>query len=227
MKATVEYIKERFGHFNRLLFGGRLPELPVALGDAAGYAGKCEFRKRRLPDGRTVSDSFVMRINTRIDMSAEEIDDTIIHEMIHYFIELHGLPDTSVHGDIFKAIMNGINAAHGRKVSVRKQLTATQRGEANATKRRLHAVAVIRMRDGRTGLKVVPRIEQRILAFNTDMRKFREVASVEFFLSANPYFGRFPSSTALRVYFVDEPGLREALTDSRPIRIENGRVEVD
>ena len=40
MRPDIDYIKEKYRHFNDLCFEGRLPEVPVELCDAAGFLGK-------------------------------------------------------------------------------------------------------------------------------------------------------------------------------------------
>ena len=86
MKATVPYIEQKFEVFNRQMFGGKLPKIPVELSDAKTFLGQCVYKKRRKPFGKTELYDFRLRINTRVDLPEREIEDTIIHEMIHYYI---------------------------------------------------------------------------------------------------------------------------------------------
>ena len=53
MKATVPYIEQKFEEFNRQMFGGKLPKIPVELSDAKTFLGQCVFRTRRKPFGKT------------------------------------------------------------------------------------------------------------------------------------------------------------------------------
>ena len=64
---------------------------------------------------------FRLRINTRIDLPEEEIEDTIIHEMIHYFIEVNKMEDSSAHGPLFLHMMNTINEKFGRHLTVSRK----------------------------------------------------------------------------------------------------------
>ena len=56
MKATVPYIEKKFEEFNRQMFRGKLPKIPVELSDAKTFLGQCVFKKRRKPFGKTEKD---------------------------------------------------------------------------------------------------------------------------------------------------------------------------
>ena len=116
MIATISYVERKFAEFNRQMFAGQLPKLPIELSDAKTFLGKCVYRKRVKPNGKTENYDFRLRINTRIDLPEHEVEDTIIHEMIHYFIGWKQLEDTSSHGTIFRHIMNSINEKYGRHI---------------------------------------------------------------------------------------------------------------
>lgn len=216
MQVTVQYVKSRFDYFNDKMFGGRLESVPIAPGDAAGYLGKCEFRRRLMPDGSTVSEDFVLRINTRFDLPADVIDDAIIHEMIHYFVECHQLKDTSPHGSIFKALMASINAAYGRNVSVTHRMDAPKPVPAKTPMARKRVVAVVTMENGRTGIKVLPHVGKTIANYCRQVSRSPGVKKVELYLSANGLFANYPASGALKVYYLDAAVIVEALrNDSR------------
>ena len=52
MRATVDYVKSKFDEYNKLMFESKLPRPSIMHSSAKTFLGKCEFRKRRLPDGR-------------------------------------------------------------------------------------------------------------------------------------------------------------------------------
>jgi len=83
VKATIPYIEQKFEEFNRK-FGGKLPKIPVELSDAKTFLGQYVYKKRRKPFGKTELYEFRLRINTRVDLPEREVEDTIIHEMIHF-----------------------------------------------------------------------------------------------------------------------------------------------
>ena len=62
--------------------------------------------------------NFVLRINTRFDLPEELIQDTILHEMIHYYIAVNHLRDTSSHGRLFRQEMKRINNEANRHITI-------------------------------------------------------------------------------------------------------------
>lgn len=211
MKVTIDYAKAKFTEFNDRIFAGRLPDVPIKLTSAATFLGKCVCHKRRGDDGVPLHEGFELRFNERIDLPPDVIDDTIIHEMIHYFILINGLHDTSSHGEIFKALMHCINAAHKRNVSISHRPTAEQRNQTVDSHRTIHVIASIRMRSGIVGVKVLPRNPSKVLWFYREISRMDDVVSVDIYVHDNPYFNRFPTSTALRYHPVEASELEQQL----------------
>ncbi len=214
MIADVAYVKRKFREFNRQMFAGQLPEIPVYLSDAKTFLGKCCFKKRALPGGRTEYYDFSLRINTRVDLPEREIEDTIIHEMIHYFIAYKNLKDTSAHGVLFLQIMNGINERFGRHLTVSYKSNERVREALVDKKQRYHVIAVVVFRDGRSGVKVLPRILPRILYYYNIILMQQEIASVRLYMSNDIFFNRFPTSSALKVHFMDAEEINAHLKDA-------------
>ena len=153
MKATIPFIRERFEQFNAQMFGGQLPQLSIRLSHARTFVGMCTFKRHRLLSGGMENYDFKLQISTQIDLSECELEDTIIHEMIHYYIGVHQWRDTSEHGRLFRQMMNDINERFGRQVSVLHQSTKTQREQTVDKVPHYHVVAVVRFKDGRVGIR--------------------------------------------------------------------------
>lgn len=226
MKATKEYVERRFAEFNRLMFGGRLPLPPVRLSDAGSFLGQCVSKSRRLPDGHAENYDFELRINTRYDLPEHTLEDVIIHEMIHYFIAYNGLRDSSPHGRLFKALMQSINTAFNRNLSISHKLTPEQKEQAVSARRTLHVIAAVYFRSGQTGVKVLPRVVTKILDYDNKARRHPDVRQVEYYLHDNPYFNRYPTSAALRVHDIDPATLKENLSGARRLRLDGNRIIV-
>ena len=112
------------------MFAGKLPMLPIKLSDAKTFLGVCTYKKRIGKDGKVEKYDFALRVNTRIELSEDEIEDTIIHEMIHYYIGYNQLEDTSAHGAIFQQVMNAINEKYGRHLSISHKSSKSQKEQA-------------------------------------------------------------------------------------------------
>jgi hypothetical protein len=204
LKPLIDYIQSRFDEYNARFFGGALPLVPVKLSHAKGFLGKVTFtrRKQGLFSGYK-NENFVLRINTRIDLPEELIQDTILHEMIHYYIAVNQFKDTSVHGRLFRREMARINAEGNRHITISHRLTDEQRAQAIVHKTR--AVALVRFSDGKTGIKVVPNQERHIRYWDKAAKRRFPVSSIDWFFSDNDYFARFPSSVAMKIYLIADP----------------------
>ena len=226
MKATIPYVQKKFREYNQLMFAGKLPELPIQLSDAKGFIGVCKYRKRRLEDGTIELYDFRLSINTRIDLPEEEIEDTIIHEMIHYFIGLNRLEDSSSHGPMFQHLMNTINEKYGRHVTISHKSTKEEVEQSYDTRNKWHVIAVVTFFGGRRGIKVLPRIIERILAYNRGVSKGPGVEHIDFYMSNDPFFNRFPNSAALNVYDVPKEDLDTHLTGAKLLTVTDNSVIV-
>lgn len=214
MKATVPYIQQKFREFNQLFFAGTLPELPIELSDAKGFVGVCRYKSRQKEDGTVELYDFKLSINTRIDLPEREIEDTIIHEMIHYFIGVNRLEDSSSHGPMFQHLMKTINEKYGRNITISHKTTESQREELIDKKPHYHVVAVVSFTNGKTGIKVLPRVLPRILNYYNKVREQKTVADIKLYMSNDIYFNRFPNSSALNVHYVEPSELEEHLNDA-------------
>jgi len=175
------------------------------------------YKKRRKLFGKLELYDFRLRISIRLDLPENEVEDTIIHEMIHYYIHFNGIKDTSAHGKVFRQMMNDINQRFGRNITITHKSTPEQKQQLAETRKRWHVVAVVRFHDGRSGIKVIPRIRQRIVGYRNGVLMSREIKSVDFFITNDPYFNVFPSSSALKVHILDaseyEPHLQRQLSE--------------
>lgn len=215
MIATIPFLEKRFETFNRDCFGDSLLPLPIKLSRATRSLGACTYKKQRRPFGKTVFSDFCIRISTRFDLPENELEDILLHEMIHYEILSKQMHDTSSHGRLFRSRMNEINERFGRNITVSHRMTPqTTPAEARPSWR---IVARVRMNDGRSGIKVLPCIARRLKTYRRGLLLSGEVAAVDFFWTDDPYFSRFPKSSALNVFFPGDPDIENHFTTARPI----------
>ncbi|MCQ2289554.1 MAG: SprT-like domain-containing protein [Muribaculaceae bacterium] len=226
MEITVGYVRQQFDRFNALCFGGKLPPVPIKLSNARSFLGVCSYKRR--PDGRggEVKYDFVLRINTRIDLPPAEVEDTILHEMIHYYIGVNQLKDTAPHGRLFKTLMDEINTRHGRHITISHRCTPQQQEQAVDTRRRWHVVAVLTLANGNTGIKVLPRIVQRITHYYNAVIQSPQVAAIKLYMTDDPYFNRYPNSSSLKAHHVDPAELTAHLHGSHTITTDGTTATV-
>lgn len=225
MDITIPYIKRKFGEFNQQIFAGRLPMPPIRLSHAKTFLGACVYKKRTGKDGRVEKYDFVLRISTRMDLSEQEVEDTILHEMIHYYIGYNQLEDTSPHGVVFRKIMAGINAKYGRHIVISHKSSKAQSEQVVDRHPRYHVVAVVSFHDGRTGIKVLPRVLTSILRYYNGALASREVAAVRLFMTHDAFFNRFPNSSSLKVHFVPVDEIQSHLVGAEKLECDGKRIQ--
>ena len=123
-------------------------------------------------------------------------------------------------------MMNDINERFGRQVTVSHQSTKAQREQTVDKVPHYHVVAVVRFKDGRVGIKVLPRISQRIFYYYQHVGAHQDVAHVALYMAHDAFFNRFPNSSALKVHFVNEDDLTAPLKGAKFISVEGNKLRI-
>ena len=127
MRATIPYIQEKFDTYNALCFEGKLPAVPLKLSRARTFLGRLEYKRKYNFWGRvTKCTDFLMRVSTYYDLPEDQLDDIIIHEMIHYYIAYFCIKDRSAHGPVFRSMMKDINKKYGRHITISTKVEQLQ-----------------------------------------------------------------------------------------------------
>lgn len=214
MIATVEYVKERYGHFNEVCFDGALPEVPIVLTKAKTFLGKLEYQSVRGMFGRVLATGeFRIKISTVYDLPEAELEDVIIHEMIHLYIASRRIKDNSSHGKVFREMMATINEKHGRHVSVSHPRSRALSQQVNCAGPVTRYVCISTFRDGRRGVTVC--IEKRLVQMMKDLMRYYDLAGVAAYRSDDPFFARFPKSHKPRIFKVNQKELEKHLTEEQ------------
>lgn len=223
MKPTRDYVQRRFDEFNALCFGGELRPIPVRLSRARSFLGQITYRREHRFFGRSRNESFVLRISTLFDLPPDELDDVILHEMIHYSILSRQLKDDSAHGALFRSMMDDINRRFGRHITVSHRRTAEDNARDTAV--RQHLVCHVCFRDGRSGITVAA--HTRLLSLWDDLSRWSEVSEFRWHVTRDPFFNRFPRSKVLKVYRVDPVELEEHLRSAVPLMRDGATVKAE
>ena len=219
MKPTIDYLKAKFAEFNTVIFAGRLPEVPMALCTVTSFIG--QYKKQ--------GSTHLLRFSTAFDLPETELEDTIIHEMIHYFIAYNGLHDRSAHGPLFKAMMQSINESHGRNITVSRHTSRGEMSQAkeearNAAGAKWHVVAILYFTTGELGVKVLPRVVPKIIEYYRNISTARNIRRVDLYLHNDPYFNRFPTSTGRRCQPITEEEIGKHLKVAHRLEVKNGKL---
>lgn len=231
MEITEKLVREKFEFFNRQIFGGKLPMPRIGLSRARTFLGACTFKTRRGLLGKKTRYDFAIRISTMFDMSETEFEDTLIHEMIHYYIGVNQIEDTSAHGQKFRSMMADINSRFGRRINISHR-SEGDKGKASAEgvavqRRQYHVIAVASLVDGRTGFKVLPRVAPSILKFYNGLLSSGMVKTVSLFMSDSPFFYSYPNSSSLRVHIMERDTVMQHLEGAVNISCDGKTLRVE
>ena len=225
MTATVPFIQKAFDRFNALCFEGVLPAVPIVLTRAGTFLGKMEYKSRRDFFGIVSSHyDFRLKISTGFDLTQEELEDVIIHEMIHYYIAYRNLRDSSVHGETFRRIMETINKKYGRHITVRHHGEPEQNlVRDGSTQYKKHYLCVSTFTDGNMGITVCA--STKIFELYKLLPKYYQISKMEWYGSIDPFFNRFPRANTPKIYKITKEELSEHLRESVPLKCDGHTIE--
>ncbi|MBR3093370.1 MAG: SprT-like domain-containing protein [Bacteroidaceae bacterium] len=224
MRFSPTYAIRKFNHFNQLCFDGQLPPVNIEMCDSKSYLGQCTCKVRRKADGTKEKYDFRIRLSLRADLPEDELDDILIHEMIHYYIDVNHFHDSSAHGPLFRMKMASINANYGRHITISHKGTKEQKEQMQDKRPRWHVVAVLTMTNGKKGIKVLPRVLPSILKYYNGVISSPQVQAVELFMSDNVFFNRYPNSSSLRYHELDESVIESNLQGAEKMGCDGTRV---
>ena len=222
MTATLEYIERKFQEFNEQMFEGKLKPLPFKLSSARTFLGQVRFYQEKSPDGTMHYMNFQFVISTKVDLPEAEVEDTIIHEMIHYWILSNQMQDNAPHGDIFIRKMQEINMKYNRNLSVAHKAT---KEEADQDKEiRQHLICVVRFKTNQMGITIANK--SRLFQLWDELPNFPKVAECNWYLSTDPYFNRYPRASSAKVYPIPRAELEEHIKDAQPLVRTGNNIRV-
>lgn len=157
MIITLAEIERQFDKWNKAIFGNELPRPTFELIQTKRHLGQFHWRKIG-----TDKMGYSIRISVFYDRPLESYVDTIVHEMLHFYIRYKGIKDTSSHGRIWKAKAAEISRRFNLNIS-RTNPAGGGASEAVLEKRASKEVSkyeyaiVCKMRDGyHYGVGVAP-----------------------------------------------------------------------
>lgn len=221
MVATLDYIESKFHEFNALIFDGVLKPLPFKLSSARTFLGQLRYRRRRKWLGGWIYEDFQLVISACKDFDERLLEDTLIHEMIHYYILFNQLQDTTAHGKLFRQMRDDINRRFGRNVTISHKVSDKERFED--TDRRKHLLCVSHFRDGRVGVTLAA--ETRVIMLWRELSKFPEVVECRWYITYNSFFNRFRRSLKPKIYLVDKAELERKIFDATPLVMEGRTIK--
>ena len=192
-ELTIDYLRQAFEHYNDLIFEGKLPVPKLKWSRAKTRLGQMAC-KRKTSWGRTKYYDFTISISNYYKLTKEEIDDVLIHEMIHYSIAYTGLKDTSTHGIVFRGMMDKINRTFNRHITISVRTRNLQARSAQQPKDYL--ILALKMKDGKYFLSSINPSAAGKLAIS--LTRTREIAHYAWYQSQDEYFRSMPRVRSLR-----------------------------
>lgn len=221
MRATLEFLENRFNTFNQDIFVNVLPRPVMHISCARSFMGQFKVERKRAHMGKYI-ETFHLTLSNRYDLEESTLEDIVIHEMIHYMIHYKKIKDTSSHGIHFKALMNEINKKFGRHITVSHRCSK-QELESDASKSH-SIVCLCTMTDGR---KLVCRVSQsKVFEIHSAFQEWDKVADEEWYWVFGSYFNRYRRVLTPKLFPVDREGLEiiESGTRLEFVEVSGGRT---
>lgn len=226
MRATLEYIHERFDYFNKLIFKDSLSLPTFSISHSRTQLGQVRFRRRRTWNGKWRYSPLVLAISVQWDLDEDIMDDVIVHEMIHYYILSNQIQDNAPHGAVFRSLMSKINSTYGRHITIRYKTPTAGSSADGATAVVAQSsgpryFCIMKLRDGTIGITVAAKT--RLFWLWDMIPRVPDILEYKWYVSQDPFFTRFPRSQSIKIYSVKPSELEKPLKNSSPL-VRNGRV---
>lgn len=219
MRANIEFLRERFMHFNRSCFEGKLPAVTLRISSSLRTLGT--LRHPRRPSEAVRPAEIVLSISNRLDLETGVVEDTIIHEMIHLYIYCNGIRDTSTHGLEFRKIAHYINRRHGRNITISHRGSDEEKKTDRIRKPRVVITSYL------NGEKCVTVCSPRYtLAIYKALKGSKQVRNIEIMATSDPVFAQYPASRTPKLYRIDSYKLEQARQQAVFYQYNNGKFEV-
>ena len=172
MIITIKEIKEQFDIWNKKAFNGELPTPQFELMQTKRMLG--QFCPSKVMGQYT----YKIRISVFYDRPFEYYVDTIVHEMLHYYIKYKGIKDTSSHGRVWKRMAAELSNKFGLTIT----RTNPAGGDAtNAVKDKRNGkqeyVIICKLNNNRHGAAVLP--PTKVSYFKSQFENWRMVITLK------------------------------------------------
>lgn len=216
MTLTTDMLRVWFRQFNADYFDDSLPMPRLALSKARTRLGTMSCKCHRRLTKRVYTD-FCIRISIFYDCTEREYKETLLHEMIHYYITYNNIADTSAHGRVFHSMMNRLNNDHGWHITVSSSMRGHRPSDPQAQATSAYLVLAIVLKNGDRLLSVVsPRSARRV---DTMARMADAIADHRWYMTHDSYFANFTRVRSLRAHRVDIALFDEKTAAMQPLAI--------
>lgn len=215
MYPTRTQLEAIFDKYNRLCFGGSLVRPPIHLNRRKRSMGLTVVRT----DTRTGRKSIHIEISVLNDLPESEYIDTMVHEMIHYYIFSNNLKDDATHGSIFRKIMARINRECAVKVTLNYKATDDELLKPGPNWRHF---CIAKLRSGEQAILVVG--PSKLFDFWHGLKTcFPEIIELRWYISRLRLLDAYPLARTPKLYKITPDRLEALLANAQ--KLENdGKV---
>lgn len=223
MIPTIDFIERKFKEYNDLMFEGKLQLLPFKLSSARTFLGQVRCIRKKNPDGTWHYSDFQFIISNKVDYDENVVEDTIIHEMIHYWIFSNQMQDNAPHGKLFVSKMQEINRRFDRSLTIVHKKTKEEQNID--TEKREHLICISRMRGNQLGITIASK--NRLFMLWDELPKLPKVVECNWYVTTDPFFNRFPRASSLMIYRISREELEPHMKDFRKLLRNGDRIVVE
>lgn len=212
MQVTKGLLRTWFDELNGSCFDGELPVPRLETGVSRTRLGSMSCKWRRSLFRKQCYDHCI-RLSNYYDLDEDGFRNVLLHEMIHYYISVKGIRDTSAHGRVFRQMAARFNA-DGWHVTVRAGRNLPVAEHVSGRVKERLALSLL-MRNGERRITLVNPAYCGKLDFQ--LRSVREVAGWSWYKTKNPDLQLWPQVRTLRARRVNSGELDRLLAGAEPV----------
>ncbi|MDE6023069.1 MAG: SprT-like domain-containing protein [Muribaculaceae bacterium] len=202
MRASIKFLISGFNRFNNEIFGGELPLPLMHISSARTFMGQFKVERSGSILGKH-RETYHITLSKRYELEESDLEDVLIHEMIHFLIHYRKIHDTSSHGRQFRTLMNNINRRFNRHITVSHRCTKEQL--ASDTAKSHSIVCICTMTDGR---RLVCRVSQsKLFEIHRAFQNWDQVVKEDWYWVYGSYCNRLRKVLTPRLFSVESEGL--------------------
>ncbi len=196
MKPNLSMLYDRFAKFNHDIFDGVLPTPNITITHSIRKLGELIIEKK-IKKGEWNYNLKYLGISDKFDRSETEIEDTLIHEMIHLKQFINKIySEETAHGKYFRSEMKRINRDFGRNIKISEK---SAKIDFEKNKPILHYFIISKFRN-ETYPTITRIASTKIFEFRRYLEKIEDIENVKWYGSFSPELCRLPRCLKLKFY---------------------------
>lgn len=207
MIADETVVRQMFADFNRSIFRNLLPEIPFRFSNAKSYIAKFRYPMLTLGDPAANAHRCVIIFSRAFELERRQLEDVLIHEMIHYLIWLKKIKTESAHDAVFKKYMCEINRQFGRNIRISEKIKPIA-----DSKPKKHIFCISNWENVPTPLITVCGMKTA-KEIDSWLRKDRRVKSHKWYVSLSPLLNSFRKVRTCKAFMVNDPAMLQKIIE--------------